>query len=157
MIRLIDRLVRHPASHRKAGRAAAARPFVVLLGICLTACANAPAAISTTGSLQPASFRLSPAEQHWNCNGLENAVQARITTIISLSAQAKAAAADVAPTLSVLFARMSGHGDEANSALQQMKSERIAADSYNAQLKAKGCPAVDIDAKLQAAGVPTQI
>ncbi len=95
-------------------------------------------------------YVLSAAEIHWNCGGIENALQARITRIMTLSHQAKAESDTTPPTISRFFSRLAGEPD--SPALAQLKTERAAAEAYNRELKTKGCPAVDIDARLAAAG-----
>ena len=93
---------------------------------------------------------MSASEKNWHCGGLENAVQARVSAISALNAQAKKTDESGAPTVSALFARMFGKPGDDNPALAQVKNERAAADAYNASLKAKGCAMVDIDAKIAA-------
>jgi len=106
----------------------------------------------TTGSVAGI-YRLSSAEMGWHCGGLENALNARIATVVALSQQAKANAEGTAPTVSEVLNRLFGQSAENDPLQSQIRAERAAADAYNASLTAKGCPNVDIDGRLAAAGV----
>jgi hypothetical protein len=120
---------------------------VSLIALVVSGCATGSE--SSTGSIGPrAGYTLTAIEQGWHCDALENALNARITTIASLSLQAKAESEATPSTLSRLVTRMFGEPGQDNSALEQIKPERSAADAYNATLKSKGCVTVDIDAKL---------
>jgi len=113
-------------------------------------CASPPDV--TTGSVA-GGYRLSSSEMGWHCGGLENALNARLATVVSLSQQAKAKAEGTAPTVSEVLNRLFGQSAENDPLQSQIKAERAAADAYNASLAAKGCPRVDIDGKLAASGV----
>jgi hypothetical protein len=136
-------------STRRARRAGglAALALAALIGGCATGTGGGAAFdLLNKGS---GDYVLSAAEMHWNCAGLENALQARITRISALSQQAKADENAMPPTLSRFMTRLAGEPD--SPALVQIKSERAAADAYNRELKTKGCPAVDMDARLASA------
>lgn len=124
--------------------------YVTAAAVMVTGCATYNAV--TTGSVQ-GGYILSAAEMNWHCGGLDNALNARVNTIATLSQQAKVNAENMAPTVSGVLARVFGQPGEDDPARAQIKAERAAADAYNASLMAKGCPKVDIDAKLAAAGV----
>lgn len=112
----------------------------------------------TTGSVgSPQSYVLTAAEQNWHCEQLDNAVQARITKIAALTAQAKAENTAAAPTVTRLFSRMFSEPGSDSTALAQIKPERSAADAYNVSLAQKGCPRIDIEAKLAAAAAASPV
>jgi hypothetical protein len=117
------------------------------LGGCASASLDAGTSVFETSSLS-SGYRLSAAEQAWNCNGLENAIEARSTRIAALEKQAKAEIAQAPPTVSRLFTRLFEGNGKDSPAQRQLQSERAAADAYAATLRSKGCPPMDVEASI---------
>lgn len=144
--------------HRHGG--VAARLLVLtsagVLAALLAGCATGQDLGSgTTGSIgSPRTYLLSSAEQNWHCDSLENALQARITKIAALTAQAKAESVAVPPTVTQLFSRLFGEPGSDSPALAQITPERVAADAYHDAMGQKGCAHIDIDAKLASLAPP---
>ena len=114
---------------------------VVLLG-------SQGCALSPVGLAAP-QYQASPAEQHWHCGALENAIQVIIAKIQGYNQTARAESETIAPTVSRVWVRMTeGVGIESPS-LRDARQERERADAYNALLQAKGCQVVKIDLALK--------
>jgi ABC-type Fe3+-hydroxamate transport system substrate-binding protein len=120
----------------------------------LAGCASTSPSISLIEPEAALTYAVSPAEQHWHCGGLQNAIDARVTRIVALKAQAKAETEAAAPTISRLFTRLFDGPGADSPALKQIATERAAANAYNDELRSKGCQSVDIDAKIAAAPPP---
>ena len=119
---------------------------VALSTLLVAGCATSSASLS--GLDGSSGYVLSAAEQNWHCGGLENAMQVHVSKIIALDQQVKNENKTVAPTLARMFSRLTDGPGTDSPALNQIGAERVIADAYNDQLRAKKCPTVDIDAKI---------
>lgn len=122
----------------------------------LGACAMGPE-VMTGSLLEPKGYVLSTVEKSWHCDSLENAIQARVTTIAGLTQKAKSNAEAPAPTIAATFARLTGKPGGGDPTASQIQAERSAIDAYNAALKAKGCATVDVEVKITTAAAPVPV
>ena len=116
-----------------------------LVGALLSGCASSRAELS-----EPP-VALSAAEQSWHCGALENALEAKITKIKALTAQAQAERDRPSPTLSGLMAQILGQSSAEELTLAQIKSEQETAQAHIAAMHTKACNSSEIEARYSAA------
>lgn len=78
-------------------------------------------------------------KQRWNCEQIERAISNLIAAMQEAKARAEAYEQQVAPTLSQMFARMSGPPGAGNPALAEFQRAHRDAEQLNNLLRDKGC------------------
>ena len=100
-------------------------------------------------------YQLTPDERKLDCRALAGAVTAQIAEIKTLRLKARKEQLEPAPSLTRMFARMSGPPGSGIAALEEIAYARAKADAFNAELQARRCKTILIDAELASVERPS--